>query len=157
MAKIREFAHGDLPEALHILSQSQLWVADPAVAEAALREGNSYIAEEGSVPVGVVSFVADPVFAAGGCLRFVAVHPEKRRRGIGRQLMGFVERKVFARSPNLYISCPCASEPAFHFFQKLGYRKVGEIPDFTAPGQIEWILQKTSRDKHDRQRQTAAG
>jgi ribosomal protein S18 acetylase RimI-like enzyme len=104
-------------------------------------ENRGRIPEE-LLPAALACFVPDPVIAGGGCLRFIAVRQDKRRRGIGRQLMGFVERKVFSKSHNLYVSISSTNDVALKFFERLGYRRVGEIPDLYGAGETEYILRK---------------
>jgi ribosomal protein S18 acetylase RimI-like enzyme len=149
MARIREITEKDIPSGAEILAQSEPWISRGETGEALARtlgdtigHGHTFVAEEDLLPAALACFVPDPVIAGGGCLRFIAVRLDKRRRGIGRQLMGFVERKVFSKSPNLYVSISSTNEVAQRFFERLGYRKVGEIPDVYAAGQTEYILRK---------------
>ena len=150
MARIRELLQSDVPRVAEILTQSPPWaLTGESVQEieklllASLGRGGQFVAEADGEPAGVVGFISEPIFARGGCVCFLAVRDEMRRRGIGRQLMGFVERKIFSQSPNIYLSISPSNEPARRFFERLGYVKVGEIPDLFAPGTVEWILRKS--------------
>jgi ribosomal protein S18 acetylase RimI-like enzyme len=149
MARIREIMEKDVTLGAEILATSEPWVSRGETREnvsrilgCAVGRGNTFVAEEDSLPAGLACFVPDPIIAGGGCLRFIAVRSEKRRQGIGRQLMGFVERKVFSKSPNIYVSVSPANVPALRFFEKLGYQKVGEVADLYVAGEPEWILRK---------------
>lgn len=147
MARIRELIEIDIPEALEILSHS-----DPRLEQnreeitrtlhLALGRGLLYGAEEESHLAGFVYFLSEPIFAQGGYIRFLAVRPEKQRRGIGRQLMGYVERRVFGRASSIYVCILETNQPAQRFYERLGYSKVGEVTDLNGGGHLEWILGK---------------
>ncbi len=159
MARIRELTEKDIPRSLEILADSDPWAsrgytqdALRRILESAVGRGDTFIAEEDSVPTAIACFIPDPVIADGGCVRFIAVRHDKRRHGVGRQLMGFVERKVFGRSPNIFVSIGAANEAALRFFDRLGYQKVGEVPDASGAGRPEWILRKSGGTKRDYRR-----
>lgn len=147
MARIRELIEIDLPEALDILSHS-----DPRLEQnreeitrtlhLALGRGLLYGAEEESHLAGFVYFLAEPILGHGGYIRFLAVHPEKQRRGIGRQLMGYVERRVFGRASSIYVCILETNRPAQEFYERLGYSKVGELTGLNGGEHREWILGK---------------
>lgn len=159
MARIREISDKDVPQIAEILANSEPWVSRGSppdelrrMLSSAIGRGDIYIAEEDSAPTGVACFIPEPVIAEGGCVRFIAVRPDKRRHGIGRQLMGFVERKVFGRSHNIFVSIGAANEMARRFFERLGYQKVGEVPDASGSGPSEWIFRKPGIAKRDYRR-----
>jgi ribosomal protein S18 acetylase RimI-like enzyme len=159
MARIREITERDVAQTAEILANSEPWVSRGTppdelhrMLSSAVGRGDVFIAEEDSAPTGVASFIPEPVIAEGGCIRFIAVRPDKRRHGIGRQLMGFVERKVFGRSQNIFVSFGSGNEMARRFFERLGYQKVGEVPDPSGAGSGEWILRKPGTAKRDYRR-----
>lgn len=149
MAKIRELVLADVPKAAEILAGSEPWVTAcetrqnfEQLLQSSVGQGVLYVAEEQSNLAALVYFYSEPIFLLGGYIRFLAVRSEMRRRGIGRQLMGFVERKVFGRASNIYVCVSSFNEPARRFFEKLGYSKVGEVSDLIVAGQSEWIFRK---------------
>ncbi len=157
MARIRELGASDVPQATEILAQGDPCTSAGGSVEkvtktltSALGRGSVYVVEEDSKLIGITCFVSEPILAAGGCVRFIAVHPEKRRRGIGRQLMGFVERKVFSHSSNVFVSVSSLNEAAQQFFAELGYLKIGEVSDEPAAGANEWILRKPKGNERHR-------
>jgi [ribosomal protein S18]-alanine N-acetyltransferase len=152
MARIRELTQKDIPETVQILAASEPIFKKgegredvQKLLQSAIGRGIIYIAEEESQVAAVVYFIPEPIFAHGGYVRFLAVRPEMRRRGIGRQLMGFVERKIFSQTSNAYLSVSLSNESARRFCEKLGYEKVGEVPDLLDDGDKEWILRKKAR------------
>jgi ribosomal protein S18 acetylase RimI-like enzyme len=154
MARIREITEKDIPSVVEILAQSEPWISRGATGESLARalgdtigRGHTFVAEEDLLPAALACFVPEPVIAGGGCLRFIAVRQDKRRRGIGRQLMGFVERKVFSKSQNLYVSISSTNDAAQRFFERLGYRRVGEIPGLYGADETEYILRKAWQNR----------
>ena len=112
--------------------------------------GQIFIAESDEQPAGLVAFIPGPVLANGGCIQLLVVRGDSRREGIGRQLMGFAERKVARQGANIYASVPGTSTAAQQFFERLGYEKVGEVPDLAKPGEAEWLLRKKLSSSGDR-------
>ncbi len=78
-----------------------------------------------------------------GYIQILAVHPDWRGRGIGSQLMHFAEKRIFRQSPNVFLCVSAFNHRAQKFYQRLGYQRVGELPDFLVQGQAEIILRKT--------------
>ncbi len=74
-----------------------------------------------------------------GCfdLYWIAVAPDHRRRGIGKELLLRVEEKVRAMGGRLICvetSGTAPYGPARHLYEESGYRLQAVIPDFYAPG-----------------------
>ncbi len=78
-----------------------------------------------------------------GYIQILAVHPDWRGRGLGTQLMRFAEERIFCQSPNVFLCVSVFNHRAQKFYERLGYRRVGELPDFLVQGQSEIILRKT--------------
>ena len=78
-----------------------------------------------------------------GYIQILAVHPDWRGRGLGMQLMRFAEERIFRQSPNVFLCVSAFNQRAQTFYERLGYQRVGELPDFLVPGQAEIILRKT--------------
>src|SRR5213593_295088 len=133
MARIRELTRADIPSVVDLLAgESFRGSDDPAgswrrFAELSLGRDILYLAEEDSVVSGLVCFYPEPIFANGGYVRFLFVRPDMRRRGIGRQLLGFVERKVLRKTPDMYFCVPSDNETGIKFLQTMGYIKDSEI------------------------------
>jgi len=69
---------------------------------------------------------------------YMAVHPEYRKKGLATQLL--VTTEQFVKKQNgryiLIETCDIPSyAPARAFYEKQGYKKVGEIPDYYNPGE----------------------
>ena len=81
--------------------------------------------------------------AFAGYIQTVCVAPEARSRGIGTRLVRFAEARVFRESPNVFLCVSSFNPRARALYRRLGYARVGELPDFLIPGHSEVIFRKT--------------
>lgn len=78
-----------------------------------------------------------------GYLQTVAVAPGHRGRGLGRQLIGFAEERIFAEFPNVFMCVSSFNPGARRLYLKLGYEEIGELRDYLLRGHSEILLRKT--------------
>jgi len=78
-----------------------------------------------------------------GYLQTLAVHPDWRCRGIGTRMMQFAEERIFRQSPNVFLCVSSFNVHAQELYERLGYQRVGELPDFVAKGFSEILMRKT--------------
>jgi ribosomal protein S18 acetylase RimI-like enzyme len=78
----------------------------------------------------------------GNFVALLAVKPEAAGRGIGRALMDAVAEVTFASRRWLYVSVADRNRAARAFYRKLGFDRVGRLPDLVRPGDIELLLRK---------------
>ncbi|HEV2692509.1 MAG TPA: N-acetyltransferase [Verrucomicrobiae bacterium] len=78
-----------------------------------------------------------------GYIQTIAMHPNHRQRGLGRQLMTFAEERIFRQSPNVFLCVSAFNQRALKFYESLGYQRVGELPDYLVKGFSEIMLRKT--------------
>jgi ribosomal protein S18 acetylase RimI-like enzyme len=104
------------------------------------RTGRAWLAVEGREPVAIV--VVQPEVLLGDFIALLAVRPEAAGQGIGRSLVDDVARRTFARRRWLYASSDSSNRPAAAFYRKLGFARVGRLPDLVRPGRTEilWRL-----------------
>jgi ribosomal-protein-alanine N-acetyltransferase len=81
--------------------------------------------------------------AFAGYIQTVCVAPEARSRGIGTQLVRFAEARIFRESPNVFLCVSSFNVRARALYRRLGYARVGELPDYLVPGLAEVIFRKT--------------
>ena len=60
-----------------------------------------------------------------------------------RGLMGFAEERILRQSPNVFLCVSAFNRRAQKFYERLGYQRVGELPDFLVQGQAEILMRKT--------------
>lgn len=108
------------------------------------RTRNVWIARTtgGAAPSGVV--VADDGFLLGGFIALLAVRPEASGKGLGRALVERVAAEIFAARRWLFVSCDGNNHAALRFYRKLGFSRVGRLPDLVRPGNVEILLRKPS-------------
>ncbi len=154
MSRIRKFNPSDVAGAAAVLNSTEPGDSSEGFREksrkilesVAGREG-LYVGEENETIAGIVWFLAEPVFADGGLVILLAVRPEMRRHGIGRQLLGFTERKIFSQSQSSFFSISSHNNPGLQFLGKMGYTKVSEIPPPVESRDAQWILRKTTHER----------
>ncbi|MGD9641455.1 MAG: GNAT family N-acetyltransferase [Elusimicrobiales bacterium] len=78
-----------------------------------------------------------------GYIQVLFVSPAWRGRGLGEGLMAFAEKKIFARSPNVFLCVSSFNKGAIRFYRRLGYGKAGLIKDFFKKGSDEILMRKT--------------
>ena len=91
-------------------------------------------------PLGVA--VVDDGVLLGGFIALLAVRPESSGQGLGRALVQHVAGQTFAARRWLYVSCDGNNAAALRFYRKLGFSRVGRLPDLVRQGRTELLLRK---------------
>jgi ribosomal protein S18 acetylase RimI-like enzyme len=110
---------------------------------AALEEGHAdlLVAEAQGEVAGFAWFVPRGAFDRSGYLRLIAVDDRSAGKGAGRLLMQTLEGKHLSRGGIVLLAA--ADNPGAHrFYERLGYKHVGVLPDYVAPGLHERIYFK---------------
>jgi ribosomal protein S18 acetylase RimI-like enzyme len=104
--------------------------------------GDAWVATAGrrGKPLGVV--VATDGFLLGGFIALLAVRPEAAGQGIGQALVAHVAARVFAKRRWLFVSCDKSNLAALRFYRRLGFRRVGALPDLVRDGRTELLLRR---------------
>ena len=135
-----------------IILGTPLWerygITTPEAARAALADVfdgtcSGLVAEEEGRILGFVVYTVEGTFVHSGYVRTVAVAPEARHRGVGRQLMDAAEGEIFNRGPNVFLLVSAWNASAQRFYEVRGYRRVGEIADYLRRGLTEVLYRKT--------------
>ncbi|HEY5627512.1 MAG TPA: GNAT family N-acetyltransferase [Nitrospira sp.] len=82
-------------------------------------------------------------FLLGDYLELLGVADSARGKGIGRELLTYVETLVFQRTKNLFACVSDFNMGAREFYKKQGYKEIGPMPNFLIPGSAEILLRKT--------------
>jgi ribosomal protein S18 acetylase RimI-like enzyme len=88
--------------------------------------------------------VVEMPFLLGGFIALLAVRPEAAGRGIGRALVTEARQQVFtvANKRWLYVSADSGNRGALAFYRKLGFSRVGRLPDLIRAGNTEVLLRQ---------------
>jgi len=99
------------------------------------------VANSGAAGVEGILVLETP-FLLGGFIALLAVRPEAAGRGIGRALVEQARQRIFvARGKRwLYVSADGGNRAALAFYRKLGFARVGRLPDLIRAGSTEILL-----------------
>ena len=78
-----------------------------------------------------------------GYIQAICVAPGSRASGIGRLLMAHAETRIFRDTPNVFLMVSDFNAAARGFYERLGYRAIGEIPEYLVAGRSEILMRKT--------------
>jgi len=91
-------------------------------------------------PLGVV--VVDDGVLLGGFIALLVVRSESSGQGLGHALVAHVAARTFAARRWLYVSCDGNNAAALRFYRRLGFSRVGRLPDLVRQGRTEILLRK---------------
>jgi len=100
-----------------------------------------YVARAGGELVGFAVIQLRGPFS--GYVKSILVRPGWQGRGVGKTLMGFLERRIFSEQPNVFLCVSSFNERARGFYEGLGYEAVGELRDYVVRGHSEIIIRKS--------------
>jgi ribosomal protein S18 acetylase RimI-like enzyme len=86
--------------------------------------------------------VATDGFLLGGFIALLAVRADASGQGLGRALVDYVTARTAAKRRWLFVSCDADNAAALRFYRRLGFTRVGRMPDLVARGRIELLLRK---------------
>ncbi len=150
---------GDLPALAALLAASPLLRRYGTTREAALAAlGRSHRAGDlllvgrppGGPPVGLAWVIGSRILTGAAYLRLLLVAEGHRRSGVGARLLAEAERRAREWANHLVLLVTTDNTGARRFYERLGYRHVGDLPRFAAPGLDEALYQKALRPHGDR-------
>ena len=99
-----------------------------------------FVAREAGQAVGFI--LVNPYGCAGSAyINSIVVVEGARGRGIGAQLLGFAERQAAGRR-FIFLCVSSFNHRAQELYHRLGYQRVGEIPNYVVEGHSELLLCK---------------
>ncbi|HXU62668.1 MAG TPA: GNAT family N-acetyltransferase [Polyangia bacterium] len=94
-------------------------------------------------PLGLA--VVDDGVLLGGFIALLAVRPEAAGQGLGAALVEEAGRRVGRTRRWLYTSADGKNRGALRFYGRLGFRRVGRLPDLVRAGRVEILLRRPTR------------
>jgi ribosomal protein S18 acetylase RimI-like enzyme len=149
---IRPFeSEADVFWAAAVMAGSEPWITlrrDESASRALLSdtEKERYVLLDGGKRAGFL--VLNLKGALAGYIQIVCVAPGYRDRGLGTRLITFGEERILRERPNVFLCVSSFNAGARRLYERLGYRRVGELEDFLVTGQSETLMRKTTGPLH---------
>ncbi len=156
--EIRPLASDEEAQACaRLMAGSEPWITlgrDYESSLGILRDSSKerYVAREGKDLVGFLILNMGGAFA--GYIQTVCVAEKNRGQGIGAWLVAFAEERIFRESPNVFLCVSSFNSGARRLYDRLGYRVVGELPDYLVVGHSETLMRKTIGSLSEFRKQT---
>lgn len=133
-----------------IMAENFLWQRYDVTYESALaRFQNGYaehatifIAHESEKVCGFCWVAEKGAFNRSAYIMLIGVDPAKQSRGIGKILLEETEKFLASKSADVFLTVSDFNIGAQKFYSGMGYKVVGEIPDYVKPGITEIIMRK---------------
>jgi [ribosomal protein S18]-alanine N-acetyltransferase len=137
---------GELGECARIMAGSEPWLTlqrSPGVCLQLCSNPTKevYLAVAGARILGFL--ILDLTGPFPGYLQTVCVAPEARGRGVGSQLIGFAEQRIFRDSPNVFLCVSSFNAAAQRLYERLGYETVGVLKGYLVAEHDEILLRKS--------------
>ena len=135
--------------AARLMAGSQPWIRlgrGLAACRRVCRRGDQelFVARDRAGPCGFV--LVHPRGVAGSpYVASIAVAASRRGEGIGRRLLGFVERRYRRNGRHLFLCVSSFNVAARRFYERAGYEAVGDFPDYVVDGASEVLMHKWLR------------
>ena len=149
---IRPLEERDVEACAEIMMGLPLWRrygatqkdAQALFAGAARGTPSGRVAERKGRVAGFVVYSLRGTFDHSGYVRAVGVRAGEQGHGVGTLLMDAAEEEILARGPNVFLLVSKENAAARRFYERRGYREIGEIADYVAPGLAEVLYRKTT-------------
>ena len=144
MIEIAPAIDSDREWAAHLMAGSEPWVTlgrGLEACRAACRRSElvMFVAREDGAPVGFV--LANPRGVAGApYIASIAVSEAARGRRIGAGLLGHAADHFRAEARHLFLCVSSFNAGARRFYERLGWKAVGELEDFVIEGASEILM-----------------
>ncbi|HVT09218.1 MAG TPA: GNAT family N-acetyltransferase [Polyangia bacterium] len=94
--------------------------------------------------------VLDDGVLLGGFIALLAVRPEAAGQGVGTALVEHLAARVARKRRWLYVSADGNNRSALRFYGRLGFERVGRLPDLVRPGRTEILLRRPAAVEYHR-------
>lgn len=116
--------------------ETAAWL-DDQLALASAGDGALVVVENDAL--GIWTRYAAPVIRQNAEIRKVMVHPDARGRGLGRAVVEALTRHATDHGIEVLVLDARGNNHAAHaLYEKLGWARIGAIPDFIAVGDERW-------------------
>ncbi len=151
---LRDMYPADIPACARLMAESPLWQRYQVTQASATRRFEQGLAQQATILVaesdgqvaGFLWYLTTGVFGRSGYIMLVGVQTEQRSQGIGQTLVEAAEARMFAAVGDVFLLVSDFNDAAQRFYQRLGYRQVGALPDYVIAGVTELIYYKHKPD-----------
>ncbi len=155
--KIKFAEKGQARDCLLCVKDSALWDAyfkssttDENDIEEMITRKQIYVATDTNEEcIGFMGVIDQGCFRKFSYLSLIAVKKRDRGKGVGKKLIDKFEALGFEKADKVFLLVSDFNKKAQPLYRKLGYQKVGEIPDLFKMGVSEHVLvkYKTARNR----------
>ena len=145
--KIAEMKEDQLADCVQLLVDNEPWISlgytfesmgrrirDPSLKKLAATMSGKV--------VGFISFKEKGGIDCG-FIPFLVVHKDYRRQGMGARLLEEAEAILFETTPSVFLTTNARDERAKDWYKSLGYREVGDLPDYIVRDRVTALMWKT--------------
>ncbi|MBI2841016.1 MAG: GNAT family N-acetyltransferase [Acidobacteria bacterium] len=147
--KLRPSDRGEIERIVRetgVFSEQEVAIAlellDIAITNPAQRDYEIHVAEDDCGVLGYICFGPVPLTQGVYDLYWIAVSPGAQGKGVGKQLVAFMEDALEARRARkvmIETSSTPVYDPTRAFYLRLGYHEAARIADFYKPGDAKVI------------------
>jgi ribosomal protein S18 acetylase RimI-like enzyme len=83
-------------------------------------------------------------------LEYICVDSSHRGQGLGSNMLRYFEDDLYPDADNLYLFVSDINPQAIKLYERFGYVRVGELPDYNLVGQTEFLYRKYRRPRQER-------
>ncbi len=149
---IRPLRDADIEPCIAIMLDLPLWRAYGATrddaralfAGALCGAASAHVAEAEGRLVGFIVYHLRGTFDHSGYVRAIGVAADVQGRGVGARLMDAAEHDILAHGPNVFLLTWTRNDAAARFYERRGYERIGEIPNYVRRGITERLYRKTT-------------
>jgi GNAT superfamily N-acetyltransferase len=148
---VRTMVPGDIPIIVEWMAADALWqryqLSRETIAadfERGLARGDLMVVADADLPArGFAWCLLDGMFGSFPYLKRFGVDPAIAGKGLGRLLLGSLERELLDRKHrDLFLLVSDFNIDAQRFYQRHGYHEIGRVPELVLPGVTEVLFRK---------------
>jgi len=107
-----------------------------------LKQGNIFVVLQAKECIGFMWCILNGAFHSFHYLHIIALKENYRGRSVGGKMMDYLHGMVFKNSDKIFLVATDFNPDANKFYEKMGYRQVGEIPSLYRSGITEYLMMK---------------
>lgn len=101
------------------------------------------VADDAGRLVGFVTYLLRGTFGHSGYVWSLGVAAGAQGHGVGTRLMDAAEAEILGEGPNVFLLVGAENERAQRFYERRGYRRIGELNEYLIAGVTEILYRKT--------------